>query len=200
MYNLILPYTATPITNQKSSGQCWLFASTNVVRYTAEEKLGTAEFELSQTLCWCFYGWVLTDRNPARSQLVTRRVIVPFLLGGANYSFGLSNELAKEPVDSRIVWYLVQACRTSNGGQYEMVRLPTLECLLLFTSTALVYFISFLKLPVSSSGTTLFRRASSLSHSPCPLRDARTRSSRQISANVNLRPLHAGLRSSRDGL
>lgn len=48
VFNLTLPYTPTPITNQQASGRCWLFASTNVVRYTAAQKLGVADFQLSQ--------------------------------------------------------------------------------------------------------------------------------------------------------
>jgi bleomycin hydrolase len=48
VFNLILPYTPTPITDQRASGRCWLFASTNVVRYTAAQKLGVADFQLSQ--------------------------------------------------------------------------------------------------------------------------------------------------------
>jgi bleomycin hydrolase len=48
VFNLTLPYTTTPVTNQRSSGRCWLFASTNVVRYTVAQKLGVADFELSQ--------------------------------------------------------------------------------------------------------------------------------------------------------
>ena len=55
VYSLVLPYTATPITNQKSSGRYWLFASTNVVRYTAAQEVSTAEVEHSQTLCWCLW-------------------------------------------------------------------------------------------------------------------------------------------------
>ena len=55
VYIITLPYTATPITNQKSSGHCWLFASTNVVRYPAAQELGTAEVEHYQTLCWCLW-------------------------------------------------------------------------------------------------------------------------------------------------
>ena len=55
VYNLVLPYTATPITNQKSSGRYWFFASTNVVRYTAAQEVGTAEVEHSQTFCWCLW-------------------------------------------------------------------------------------------------------------------------------------------------
>jgi len=44
-----------------------------------------------------------------------------------NYYLELSIELAEEPLDSRIVWHLAQECGISDGGQYEMVRLPYLN-------------------------------------------------------------------------
>ncbi|KAK8073756.1 bleomycin hydrolase [Apiospora phragmitis] len=37
-----------PITNQRASGRCWLFASTNVFRVALMKKYGLDEFELSQ--------------------------------------------------------------------------------------------------------------------------------------------------------
>lgn len=57
-----------------SWGRCWLFASTNVVRYTATQGLGMADFELSQVRCW--HLWLGIDT-------VTQRVVTPFLLGQA---------------------------------------------------------------------------------------------------------------------
>jgi aminopeptidase C len=79
VFNLTLPYTATPITNQKASGRCWLFASTNVVRYTAAQKLGAADFELSQVRRFFqFQQWV-----SVLMVTVPKHVVVPFLLGQA---------------------------------------------------------------------------------------------------------------------
>jgi bleomycin hydrolase len=37
-----------PITDQKSSGRCWIFATTNVMRYGMMKKLDVVDFELSQ--------------------------------------------------------------------------------------------------------------------------------------------------------
>jgi bleomycin hydrolase len=98
VFNLTLPYTATPITNQKSSGRCWLFASTNVVRYTAAQKLSVADFQLSQSY---LFFWDKLEKS--------------------NYYLELSIELAAEPLDSRIVSHLAQECGISDGGQYDMV-------------------------------------------------------------------------------
>ncbi len=48
VFNTRLDYQTNPITNQRSSGRCWLFASTNVVRYDIAQKLRIKDFELSQ--------------------------------------------------------------------------------------------------------------------------------------------------------
>ena len=74
MFNLTLPYATLPITGQLFLGRCWLFASTNVVKYTAAQKLGMADFKLSHVRCW--YLWSGIDT-------VTQRVVTPFLLGQA---------------------------------------------------------------------------------------------------------------------
>lgn len=39
----------TPVTNQRSSGRCWLFASTNVFRVNLIKKYKIGNFELSQS-------------------------------------------------------------------------------------------------------------------------------------------------------
>ena len=48
VFNLELDFNTNPITNQKSSGRCWLFATTNVLRYNVMKKLNLDEFQLSQ--------------------------------------------------------------------------------------------------------------------------------------------------------
>lgn len=48
IFNTRLEYEATPVTNQMSSGRCWLFASTNVIRYDIAQKLKVKDFQLSQ--------------------------------------------------------------------------------------------------------------------------------------------------------
>lgn len=70
VFNLTLPYTPTPITNQRASGRCWLFASTNVVRYTAAQKLGVADFQLSQVRPSRFFELKVWSEspNPPRSR------------------------------------------------------------------------------------------------------------------------------------
>ena len=48
VFNTELEFKTGPITNQKSSGRCLLFATTNVLRYNIMKKLNLADFQLSQ--------------------------------------------------------------------------------------------------------------------------------------------------------
>lgn len=48
VFNNQIDFKTGPVTNQKSSGRCWLFATTNVLRYDIMKKLKLKEFELSQ--------------------------------------------------------------------------------------------------------------------------------------------------------
>ena len=48
IFNHALDFKTGPVTDQKSSGRCWLFATTNVIRYSIMRKLKLKEFQLSQ--------------------------------------------------------------------------------------------------------------------------------------------------------
>ena len=48
IFNNVVDFKTGPITNQKSSGRCWLFATTNVIRYNIMKKLKLKDFQLSQ--------------------------------------------------------------------------------------------------------------------------------------------------------
>ena len=48
VFNTELDFKTGPVTNQKSSGRCWLFATTNVLRYDVMKTLRLKEFQLSQ--------------------------------------------------------------------------------------------------------------------------------------------------------
>ncbi|KAJ7925193.1 peptidase C1B, bleomycin hydrolase [Mycena leptocephala] len=86
-----------PITSQKSSGRCWLFASTNTMRYDVMRKLNLKDFQISQSYLF-FY-----DK-----------------LNKANYYLELSIELADRPLDDRVVSFLASDL-ISDGGQWDMV-------------------------------------------------------------------------------
>ncbi|CAG8555422.1 3948_t:CDS:10 [Rhizophagus irregularis] len=84
-------------TNQKSSGRCWLFAATNVLRLIIMKKYKLDDFELSQPFLF-FY-----DK-----------------LEKANYFLENMIELVNEDVDSRLIQYLIKS-PVEDGGQWDMV-------------------------------------------------------------------------------
>ncbi|WVF69407.1 hypothetical protein IAT40_004184 [Kwoniella sp. CBS 6097] len=102
VFNLSLRGTGThgeypgPRTNQASSGRCWLFATTNVLRYNVIEQLKLGDFELSQNYLF-FY-----DK-----------------LEKANYYLENVLDLLEEPLDGRLLSYLNQA-PVNDGGQWDM--------------------------------------------------------------------------------
>ena len=53
VFNVQLDFKTGPVTNQKSSGRCWLFATTNVLRHSIMQKLSLKEFQLSQVRAIC---------------------------------------------------------------------------------------------------------------------------------------------------
>lgn len=48
VFNTEIDFKTGPVTNQKSSGRCWLFATTNILRYDIMKKLKLKDFQLSQ--------------------------------------------------------------------------------------------------------------------------------------------------------
>jgi len=48
IFNNVVDFKTGPITNQKSSGRCWLFATTNVIRYGIMKRFKLKDFQLSQ--------------------------------------------------------------------------------------------------------------------------------------------------------
>lgn len=95
--NLVEPLGA-PITNQKASGRCWLFASTNVFRVKLMRKYNLEKVQLSPSFVF-FY-----DK-----------------LEKANFFLEQITQTAGEDVDSRIVQHLLTD-PVCDGGQYDMFR------------------------------------------------------------------------------
>lgn len=86
----------SPVTNQKASGRCWLFASLNMLRVHAAQKLNVKEFQLSQSYLF-FY-----DK-----------------LEKANHFLEKVIETREEDVGSRLVQTLLEA-PVQDGGQFTM--------------------------------------------------------------------------------
>lgn len=54
-FNIKIPTEGSPVTNQRSSGRCWIFAATNVLRVAVMKKYGLDKFELSQNYLFFWY-------------------------------------------------------------------------------------------------------------------------------------------------
>ncbi|EPQ52974.1 peptidase C1B, bleomycin hydrolase [Gloeophyllum trabeum ATCC 11539] len=96
VFNTEVEFKTAPIANQRQSGRCWLFASTNVLRYPIMKKLNLKEFELSQSYPY-FYDH----------------------LNKANYFLELAIEDPELPLDSRLFSTLSRDM-ISDGGQWDM--------------------------------------------------------------------------------
>lgn len=97
IYSHTLKRSGTPVTNQRSSGRCWLFATTNVVRLEVIDKLNLKDFELSQSY---LSFWDKLEKS--------------------NTFLENSIELADAPLDDRVFGFLKTA-PTNDGGQWDMV-------------------------------------------------------------------------------
>ena len=47
-FNISIPFEGSPVTNQRSSGRCWIFAACNVFRIAIQQKYDLKKFEISQ--------------------------------------------------------------------------------------------------------------------------------------------------------
>lgn len=97
LFNVTVKYEGKPVTNQKSSGRCWLFASTNVFKEFIKARYNLEEFEFSQNYLY-FY-----DK-----------------LEKCNWFLNRILESADEDIDSRLVQFLMQMPE-NDGGQWDMV-------------------------------------------------------------------------------
>lgn len=95
-FNVKIPFEGSPVTNQRSSGRCWLFATTNVLRVAVMKKHNLKEFELSQA--YLFFWDKLEKANWFLEQVI---------------------ETAGEDLDSRLVQELLGA-PVNDGGQWDM--------------------------------------------------------------------------------
>lgn len=97
IFNLTVPIEGAPITNQRSSGRCWLFAATNVFRVPLMKSYQLGEFELSQA--YLFY-WDKIEK--------------------ANWFFEQIIATADDDLSGRLVQKLLED-PVSDGGQWDMV-------------------------------------------------------------------------------
>ncbi|KAI9716587.1 MAG: hypothetical protein M1828_007620 [Chrysothrix sp. TS-e1954] len=96
-FNTKIPLEGSPVTNQRSSGRCWLFASTNVFRVALMKKYSLSEFQLSQAY---LFFWDKLEK--------------------ANYFLENVLDTLEEPLDGRLLQTLM-ASPVGDGGQWDMV-------------------------------------------------------------------------------
>lgn len=97
LFNIKIPFEGAPITNQRSSGRCWLFASTNVFRIAIMKRYNLESFELSQA--YLFFWDKLEKSNWFLEQII---------------------DTANEDLDGRLVQHMLGDI-VSDGGQWDMV-------------------------------------------------------------------------------
>jgi bleomycin hydrolase len=97
VYNVQIPFEGAPITDQRATGRCWLFASTNVFRVALMKRYHLAEFELSQA--YLFFWDKLEKSNWFLEQVI---------------------DTAGEEMEGRVVQALMGDI-ASDGGQWDMV-------------------------------------------------------------------------------
>lgn len=97
VFNTQIQLEGSPITYQRSSGRCWIFASLNVLRIELQQKLKIPEFQFSQTYLF-FY-----DK-----------------LEKSNWFLDNVMDTASEDLDSRLVQELLKE-PVNDGGQFDMI-------------------------------------------------------------------------------
>ncbi|CAO1614452.1 unnamed protein product [Sympodiomycopsis kandeliae] len=96
VFNTIIDHESLPRTNQQSSGRCWLFAMTNVIRNEMNKTLNIDDFQLSQSY---LHFWDKLEK--------------------ANYFLENVLELYDQPIDGRELGFL-KTDPVSDGGQANM--------------------------------------------------------------------------------
>lgn len=96
-FNLAIPHEGLPVTNQRSSGRCWIFAACNTFRIAIMQKHNIKSFELSQSY---LFFWDKVEK--------------------ANYFLETVLANAGEDVDGRLFTAL-NASPVGDGGQWDMI-------------------------------------------------------------------------------
>ncbi|KAK4229903.1 peptidase C1B, bleomycin hydrolase [Podospora fimiseda] len=99
IFNITIPLQGNPITNQRSSGRCWLFAATNVFRVSLMQKYKLEKFEFSQS--YLFFWDKLEKANWFLEQII-------------------STSETKEKEDGRLLQWMLKE-PLSDGGQWDMI-------------------------------------------------------------------------------
>ncbi|KAL0818450.1 hypothetical protein ABMA28_008911 [Loxostege sticticalis] len=99
VYNIKVESEGKPVTNQESSGRCWLFAALNVMRLPFMKKYNLDEFEFSQSY---LFFWDKIER----SHYWLNNIVTTAKQG--------------EELDGRLVSFLLKD-PINDGGQWDMI-------------------------------------------------------------------------------
>ena len=94
-------------TNQKSSGRCWLFAATNVLREIVAKKLNLENFELSQS--WLAF-WDKFERVNAYLNAIVETADLPHDDRMVDYLVATGVHTAVSGICSSISWTNTASC------------------------------------------------------------------------------------------
>ncbi|BGP26443.1 bleomycin hydrolase [Rhodotorula toruloides] len=97
VFNVKVNEGGLSITNQKSSGRCWLFSAANLLRIALARKLDLDDFQLSQSYLFFWDS-----------------------LSKANYFLEQMLDLADSPLDDRVVQHMM-TMPENDGGQWSML-------------------------------------------------------------------------------
>ena len=95
-FNIKISLEGSPITNQRSSGRCWLFAATNIFRVPIMRRYNLKDFELSQSY---LFFWDKLEK--------------------ANWFLENILDTTEEDLDGRLIQALMGA-PVNDGGQWDM--------------------------------------------------------------------------------
>ncbi|XP_067866534.1 bleomycin hydrolase isoform X2 [Heterodontus francisci] len=98
-----IPAEGKPVTNQKSSGRCWIFSCLNVIRLPLMKKFNIEEFEFSQSY---LFFWDKIERC--------------YYCLDAFIEIAQRTGKEEEPLNGRLLQFLL-ANPTNDGGQWAML-------------------------------------------------------------------------------
>ncbi|KAI3388915.1 hypothetical protein SNEBB_006741 [Seison nebaliae] len=99
-YNTKITNETKPVTDQKSSGRCWIFACLNVIRLSLQKKFSSDELELSQSFVF-YYDKIERSIYALKTQL--------------------DLAIKDEEVNGRLVSFLIEK-PLEDGGQWSMLQ------------------------------------------------------------------------------
>lgn len=101
VFNTLVSKEGAPVTHQRSSGRCWLFASGNVLRLDVMKKLKVKEFQFAQSY------WFFFDKLEKCNYFLEKFVE------------NIDSSPSEEDIDSRLNQHLLTD-PTCDGGQFDM--------------------------------------------------------------------------------